>query len=170
MTYRIRPGQPGDIPRLAEVELAAALLFPVGRVPDPDQVVPEPELAEACTDGLLFVADLHGSPVGFAICSVVCGCLHLDELAVHPDHGRRGLGRRLVQRVIDEAASRALHGVSLTTFADLPWNGPFYTRMAFRTLEDGELNDFLQGVLAAERAKGLTRRIAMIRPIGDDRT
>lgn len=162
MAYRIRPAMPRDVPLLGEVELAAAVLFPAGRIPDPDQVTDESELAEACAEGLLFVADHDGVAVGFATCSVEGGHLHLDELAVHPAHGRRGLGRRLVEQVIEEAARRELAGVSLTTFADLPWNGPFYAGMGFRSLADDELNDFLRDVLALERGKGLTQRVAMV--------
>ena len=162
----VRLATTNDVPHLADVELAAAVLFPAGRIPDPDQVTAESELAEACAEGLLFVADRDGVPVGFATCSVEGAYLHLDELAVHPDHGRRGLGRRLVAAVIDAAAQRRLDGVSLTTFADLPWNGPFYAGMGFRTLADAELNDFLRDVLALERRKGLTQRVAMVRPTG----
>lgn len=165
MTYRIRRAIPRDLPLLGVVELAAAVLFPAGRIPDPDAVTDEAELAEASADGLLFVADRDGAPVGFATCSVEGEHLHLDELAVHPDHGRRGLGRRLVETVLREAAERKLAGVSLTTFADLPWNGPFYAGMGFRTLADDELDGFLHEVLARERAKGLTQRVAMVYPI-----
>ena len=163
MSYGIRKALAADVSLLGEVELAAAVLFPAGRIPDPDEVTPPAELDEARADGLLFVADLDGVPVGFATCSVEGDRLHLDELAVHPDHGRRGLGRRLVEAVIDEASARGLAGVSLTTFADLPWNGPFYTAMEFRTLSEAELDGPLAAALAHERARGLTSRIAMFR-------
>lgn len=165
MTYRIRCAVPEDVPLLSAVELAAATLFPAGRIPDPDEVTATDELHEARAEGLLFVADRDGIPVGFATCSVEGEHLHLDELAVHPDHGRRGLGRRLVARVIEAATERRLRGVSLTTFADLPWNGPFYAAMGFRILSDGEQTDLLREALRRERDRGLTNRVAMCRPV-----
>ncbi|MGE0622431.1 MAG: GNAT family N-acetyltransferase [Pseudomonadales bacterium] len=170
MSDRIRRANPQDVAWLGSVELAAATLFPPGRIPDPGEVTDASELAEACANGLLFVADADGVPVGFATCCVEGEHLHLDELAVHPDDGRRGLGRRLVTRVIEEAAARSLAGVSLTTFADLPWNGPFYTSMGFRAPPEPALGDFLREALASERARGLTNRVAMIYSIGEERT
>lgn len=165
MSYRIRKAQMRDVELLGDVELAAAALFPDGRIPDPDEVTPESEFADALADGLLLVAARHGAPVGFALCAIEGDRLHLGELAVHPDHGRRGVGRRLVQAVIDEAAARDLRGVTLTTFADLPFNGPFYESMGFRAMREADLDDGLREALAQERARGLTERIAMFRQV-----
>jgi len=165
LSYRIRKALEQDVELLGEIELAAAALFPAGRIPDPDEVTAASEFADAQADDLLLVAARDGSPVGFALCAVEGDRLHLAELAVHPDHGRRGVGRRLVQAVIDEAAARGLEGVTLTTFADLPFNGPFYQSMGFRVLPETELDSGLRGVLAHERARGLTERIAMLRTI-----
>jgi GNAT superfamily N-acetyltransferase len=160
--YRIRQAIPADLAHLAGVERAAARLFPPSRIPDPDAVTPLDELEEARSDALLFVADLDGAPIGFGTCSISDGRLHLDELAVHPDHGRRGLGRRLVETVIEAARDRGLAGVSLTTFADLPWNAPFYESLGFRVLAEAELDRFLAETLAGERRRGLTERVAML--------
>ena len=86
---------------------------------------------------------------------------------MHPDHGRCGLGRQLVRRVIDEAQIRALQGVTLTTFADIPWNGPFYRRMDFEVIKVADLTPALSATLAQERALGLTERVAMRKRMQD---
>ena len=169
MNDRIRKAIPEDVFLLGAIEREAAALFPAGRIPDVDEVTSVEDFEEGRGDGLLFVADAGAGPVGFAICSEEPDSLHLEELAVHPEHGRRGLGRRLVLAVIEEAAARGLNGVSLTTFADLPFNGPVYTGMGFRTLAEAELDERLAATLAAERSRGLTRRIAMFRPSAPDR-
>lgn len=39
--------------------------------------------------------------------------VHIHNLAVHPDHRRTGVGRFMVQHVLDDAAGRAVHSVSL---------------------------------------------------------
>jgi predicted N-acetyltransferase YhbS len=92
--------------------------------------------------------------------------LHLAGLAVHPDFGRRGIGAALVQRVLQIARDRALAGVILTTFDDLPWNGPFYRRLGFRVLAERDLSPFLAATLQRERAAGMQERVAMLAEIG----
>ena len=36
--------------------------------------------------------------------------------------------------IIQQAASRKLLGITLTTFPDLPWNAPFYAKVGFQIL------------------------------------
>ena len=61
-----------------------------------------------------------------------------------------------------------LAAVTLTTFSDIAWNGPFYRRNGFEDLQEEELTEGLRAVLDAERAAGLpmTRRGAMRRRMG----
>lgn len=164
-TAHIRLGAHSDLAALAAIERAAGQLFPAGRIPDPDQTYPRHLLEAAVDDALLFVLEAAGEAAGFAVCTRVGNRLHLDEVSVHPDHGRRGYGRALVQRVVDAAVELKLDGVSLTTFADLPWNGPFYVSMGFVPLQDDDLDGPLTDALAAEAGQGLTERIAMFRSV-----
>ncbi|MEM8769986.1 MAG: GNAT family N-acetyltransferase, partial [Pseudomonadota bacterium] len=75
----------------------------------------------------------------------------------------------------EEAAARGLEAVTLTTFADIPWNAPFYAAMGFEVLREQGLTPFLAGALEEERALGLTERVAMRLAVpvgnqkGDDR-
>ncbi len=185
--YRIRVATAADVPVLPAIEVAAGKLFPATRIPDPEAHLPEADLERARQSSLLFVVvpalqppaggtgraacEAQGAddrPVGFAVCEAGDAELHLVELSVHPDHGRRGLGRRLVERVIEEAISRSLEAVTLTTFADLPWNGPFYASMGFEVLSEQALTPFLARALDEERALGLTERVAMRLAVTDD--
>jgi ribosomal protein S18 acetylase RimI-like enzyme len=161
MNRLIRFGNRADVPLLGAIERAAGQLFPAGRIPDPDSCFPVSLLAQAADRELLFVVEVAGTVVGFATCTPVAGRLHLDELSVHPDHGRRGHGRALVETVIDAARTRGLDGVSLTTFADIPWNGPFYASMGFETIAEAALDAPLTEALTHERAIGLSGRVAM---------
>jgi hypothetical protein len=57
--------------------------------------------------------------------------------------------------------------VTLTTYADVPWNGPWYARHGFAEL--AELTPELARLRAAERAAGLDRhgrRLVMSRAVG----
>lgn len=161
-TDLIRPAKKAGLPSLAAIERAAAVLFPPGRIPDMDDVMPLDQLALGADAGLLFVATSEGEVVGFAMAQDRDDCLHLAVMAVHPAHARRGLGRKLVLAIVEEAAKRARAGVTLTTFADLPWNGPFYESVGFRVLGDYELSAALRKVLAQEETLGMSSRVAMV--------
>ena len=87
----------------------------------------------------------------------------MHEMDVLPEHGRRGLGAALVGAVVAWARRRGHHGVTLTTFRHLPWNGPFYRRLGFEALSESELTPQLAEHLHAEADAGLdpARRVAM---------
>jgi ribosomal protein S18 acetylase RimI-like enzyme len=110
---------------------------------------------------LLFIAEVEDAVVGFVVCGEADHALHLYLLAVHPNYGRRGIGRDLVVRVIEESARRRLTGVSLTTFEDLKWNAPFYQKLGFRILAPHETSANLASILSNERAAGMHQRVAM---------
>jgi GNAT superfamily N-acetyltransferase len=106
-------------------------------------------------------------PVGFACVDVVDGAAHLWQLSVLPSAGRRGLGTALVEAVCGWAAEQGLAAVTLTTFRDVPWNGPFYRRHGFREL--AELTPGLAAIRAHEVDIGddaFGARIAMRRKLG----
>ncbi|MDP6980812.1 MAG: GNAT family N-acetyltransferase [Myxococcota bacterium] len=102
-------------------------------------------------------------PVGFAWCSEDAQVTHLEELDVHPDHGRQGLGSRFLRAVLKHASERGDRAVTLTTFRHLPWNAPFYVRHGFRIVEGTALGEDLAAWLEAEAEEGLdpATRVAM---------
>ena len=69
---------------------------------------------------------------------------------MHPDHGRQGLGARLVVAACRWAARQGYEGVTLTTFRDVAWNQPFYTRLGFEIIPAEERSLALAAVLARE--------------------
>src|SRR5690349_18843714 len=54
------------------------------------------------------------------------GTAYVEEMDVLTDHGRRGLGGRLLEAVCTWAREQGHPAVTLSTFRDVPWNGPFY--------------------------------------------
>jgi N-acetylglutamate synthase-like GNAT family acetyltransferase len=163
--YRIRQGKLDDLPNLRDIELAADRLFPPGRVPETGATFPLPQLEAAVHNELLLIAEAAGGVVGFAVSAVCDRLLHLSLLAVHPDHGRRGLGTNLVLRVVEEARGRALAGVTLTTFADLKWNAPFYEKLGFHILAPDEWSPRLASLLTKEKEAGMNNRVAMLKTL-----
>jgi predicted N-acetyltransferase YhbS len=107
---------------------------------------------------------LGDAPVGFAHVEVIePNAVHLEELDVHPEHGRRGLGTRLVMAVCDWAASTGFASVTLTTFRDVPWNMPFYARLGFTVISATQLSPALRARVQDEARRGLDplTRVAM---------
>ena len=158
--YSIRLARPEDVESIPEIELAAAELF--RGTPFAEMVLgdasPLDELHHAQREGLLWIAAAPGGePVGFAFVELVAGAAHLDELDVHPDHARRGLGSELVRAVRAGARARGLPAVTLTTFREIPWNAPFYASLGFVPLTTRELGRELTALVDAEHASGLPK-------------
>ncbi|MBN1610110.1 MAG: GNAT family N-acetyltransferase [Polyangiaceae bacterium] len=177
MTYLIVAADAADFPRLASLEAAGDAQFPPGRLPgEPgSDNVPVEELEAGLADGLLWIA-VAGDDVrrpdaaasradGFALCIRRGDHLHLRQLVVEPSLQRRGIGTSFLRRVLAEASGRGCSAVTLTTFSDIPWNGPYYRKHGFRPLGPDELTKELREDLEAERSAGMRERIAMIRLI-----
>src|SRR3982751_4346278 len=95
--YRIVHARARDLHLIGAIELAAAKLLE-GHAPDTvlNETTREQDLRGAQSQGRLWVALAGDTPVGFAHVEVLePNAAYLEEIDVHPDHGRRGLGRRL---------------------------------------------------------------------------
>ena len=161
-TFLIRPARPNDLAALPGIEHAAAAHF---RTTPYAYLADEPLSDEAdLNHEYVWVAvDQDDQPIAFAIVHLLSESVHLHELDVHPDYARQGLGRRLIAIVADWARARGATALTLTTFDDVPWNGPYYTRLGFRTLDLATLSPDLQVVRQGEAEAGLpmTHRICM---------
>ncbi len=170
--YAIRLARPHDLGAIPAIEIAAAQLLD-GFAPASvlNETTTDVELQKALRDGHLWVVLAEERPVGFAhVVTIAPDSVHLEEIDVHPDHGRRGLGTRLVTHVCDWAAAASFASVTLTTFRDVPWNMPFYARLGFEVVPLAELSLALVRVVAAEARRGLdpARRVVMRRRLTPD--
>lgn len=163
---RVRPTRGTDIGRLEAVERSAATLFRA--LPDlawiaDDHVAGPDTHRTAVAQGLSWVAvDAADQPIGFLIAAVEDDTdLHVLELSVAADHQGRGDGRALMQTARREAEARALSALTLTTFAGVAWNAPFYARLGYAVLTTGTMPAYLREALAAQAEHGLTDRVAM---------
>jgi len=156
----VRPATADDLPLLAEIDTRAEALFTVAGLQLPRIVFQVDKLPNAKA---VFVQGRP--PVGFIRVEEVDGLAHVEELAVLPSHMRRGIGSALLEAACAWAASNGYRAITLITYADVPWNGPFYAARGFAevsmalTPELAELRDW-------ERTVGLDelgRRIVMWR-------
>jgi GNAT superfamily N-acetyltransferase len=167
--YAIVRARVADLPFLSEIELAAARLL-TGFAPESvlAEATPIADFEVALADGHLWVAVTEDRPVGFAQVKLLeAGSAHLDELDVHPNHGRRGLGRRLVTAVCDWAATSGMRCVTLSTFREPPWNMPFYASLGFDIVPKAEWSSAMTRIVVDETRRGLdpSRRVIMRRPV-----
>ncbi|MCP1445444.1 GNAT superfamily N-acetyltransferase [Pseudomonas sp. GGS8] len=104
-----------------------------------------------------------GELMGFLSAIEIGMELHIEELSVSQQFQGRGAGRKLLLTALEHARERELHGLTLTTFRDLPWNEPFYRQFGFETLSPAEIGPRLTTVLNNEINHGLPaqRRCAM---------
>jgi GNAT superfamily N-acetyltransferase len=163
--YVVRLAGPEHVDQLPDIERAAATRFG-DSLPKSvlTHVTPVDNLVAAQQAGLLWVAlEPAGIPVGFAVASMCGPRMHLDELDVLPEHGRKGIGSALLEAVEDYALKSDCTEIALTTFRDVPWNAPFYARVGFEVIPEQELDAELVRRLADEAALGLdrSRRVAM---------
>jgi len=115
--------------------------------------------------------DEHDHPVGYLLVDVVDGLAHVEQVSVHPAHGRKGRGRALVDGAAAWAAARGFTAMTLTTFRDVAWNGPYYERLGFEVLPGRAHGPQLRGIRQREIALGLDAwpRVAMRRTIAAGR-
>ena len=74
---------------------------------------------------------------------------------MHPDHARQGIGRALIERAAFWARAHDLPALTLPTFVEVPWNGPYDVRLGFRYLTPDEETPGLRAIRQHERDAGL---------------
>ncbi|MHB8295730.1 MAG: GNAT family N-acetyltransferase [Acidimicrobiales bacterium] len=142
------------------------LLKPFGAWPLPP-ANPAAKAAEQARTAATLVADRP--QVGFARLEVVDGHAHLGQLSVLPEYGRLGVGSALVDAACDWAHRGEHRIITLTTFADVPFNAPLYRRLGFRQLTEDEIGPELRQVVSDEAdLERFGRRITMGRPLVDE--
>ena len=133
----IRPVRPDELELLPSLEAAADSVFePLGIGPLPGPGSRE-EFAAA-----LVVLVAGDPPVGLCRIDGIAGGAHLEQLSVHPDHAGRGIGRGLLRAGCAWAAEEGHLEITLATYREVPWNGPFYASEGF--VERGSVDEFLR--------------------------
>lgn len=158
---RVAPQGDPALADLAAIEDAGERMF--AEVLDTSGWTPAPP-GEQRAEQSGFVLVAGDPPVGFAHVLDLDGHAHLEQLSVRPDRMRRGTGRALVRAALSEAIRRGHDELTLCTFAEIAWNGPFYRQLGFREIEAAAAPRAVRELRAAERASGLDeggRRVVM---------
>jgi GNAT superfamily N-acetyltransferase len=167
-----RTARTDDLGSLRNIERSAGEAFRrIGMAPVADD---EPasidDLAVYQQEGRAWVAtDEDDRPVAYTLARIVDSNAHIEQVSVHPNHARKGIGADLIQTVAAWAEQQGLAAITLSTFSEVPWNAPYYRRLGFERVPEVELTDGLRWIRDHEAARGLAQwpRVIMRRPLTD---
>lgn len=167
---RIRLATPAELPALQDIERAAGAPFRDLGMPEiaDDEPPALDQLERYRRAGRCWVAaDQRDRPVAYLLAEPVDGALHIEQVSVHPSVARQGIGRALLTHAAGRAREEGLTSLTLTTFAEVPWNAPYYARLGFRPLAGADLTPGLREIRAAEAAHvlDLWPRVCMRAPL-----
>jgi GNAT superfamily N-acetyltransferase len=153
---RIRFATAADYAAVESIENAADRLLIDWLLPE--QWPPAPSGASRASEpGYVLVAEVTdtGTAVGFVHVIESDKIAHLEQLSVLPEYSRRGYGRMLIDAAKEEARKRRHNRLTLRTYADIPWNAPFYSRAGFA--EEAPSTDFHRKLVHVEYSLELAR-------------
>jgi len=117
------------------------------------------------------ITDEADRPVAYLLADVVDGNAHVEQVSVHPAHSRQGLGSTLLDTAAMWAGQHDLAALTLTAYADVPWNAPYYQRLGFHVLDEAQMTAGLRRIREHEAARGLAAwpRVTMRRSVCSQR-
>ena len=155
----VRLGSDTDLAVMQEIERSAGELFRnLGMVAvADDEPATVTELGRYVDDGRAWVLDLGEAQVGYLLVDIVDGTAHIEQVSVRAGYTGNGYGRRLINTAIGWAREHGYPSLTLTTFTDVPWNGPYYRRLGFRPIPDDQITPELRALREHEAQHGLDR-------------
>lgn len=148
--WTLRPAKPSDAPALTQC-VAAAYRHYIPRIGKP----PGPMLADYAEEiarHQVWVVEEHGHIVGGLVLVPYQDYILLDNIAVHPHHQGRGIGRALLVHADTEALAQGYSELRLYTHATMTENIALYSRIGWvethRGQQDGYDRVFMRKRLA----------------------
>ena len=129
MAYSFRPAAAPDASKVAELVDAA-----YGHYVERIGVLPGPmtdDYAEVIGTHRVTVAEQHGAVVGVIVLAVTDEGFLVDNVAVHPGHRGRGLGRALLELAEAEARRAGFDSIYLYTHEKMTENLALYAKIGY---------------------------------------
>jgi len=169
--FPIRPGHENELALALDIDDDACVMFvdfdPRFDLSLPDDhpfvVAERSRWADAARLGrLLFACTPSAEPVGFVALGYVDGQPIVEQLSVRRAWTRRRIGRALLDRA--RRWSTGSGQLWLTTYASVPWNGPWYERMGFTRADPATCGPELLARFEHERdaLPAADQRVAMV--------
>lgn len=169
---RIRLASADEIHKVAPLERAAAEVFRtigMDAVAD-DAPITETTLLQAVEEQRLWFAVEYGVLKAYLLGDFLPQSLHIDQVTVHPDASRRGLGALMIESVSADPRSKERGLLTLTSFANVPWNAPYYERIGFLDIAESDWPEGVAEKVAAEQGTDMAAwpRVVMQRIIPEE--
>lgn len=166
----IRAARRDELEKLREIERAAGSIFrELGMDAIADDEPPSTAtLAGLQAAGRAWVStDDADEPVAYLLMQVINASAHIEQVSVHPRAARQGVGRALIETAASWARDNGFKALTLATYRDVPWNGPYYERLGFQIFDDAHITPGLRRLRAEKAAAGLDRwpRVVMRRSL-----
>ena len=154
--------------RLVDVEVEAGQLFhTVGMSKVAEDVPDRGDLREAIDRAQVWVAQVGAEIAGYITAEVLDGNAHVAQVSVAPAYAGRRIGRALLELVEAWGRDARCPATTLTTFKDVPWNGPYYLRLGYQVLATSHVGPELARTMTHEASlPGIdgSLRCAMVKP------
>ncbi|MGP4990230.1 GNAT family N-acetyltransferase, partial [Glutamicibacter ardleyensis] len=170
MAFMIRAAQVDDVRLLPGIERAADTVF-VGEgmasIAD-GETMPIHVFLQYQNQGRAWVdTDDFDQPVAYLLLDLIDDVAHIEQVSVLPTHAGLGIGRQLIGMAAEWARQQGYAALTLTTFAEVPWNAPYYARLGFDIVPTSQLSPGLRRIREHEASIGLDQwpRVAMRCPL-----
>jgi N-acetylglutamate synthase-like GNAT family acetyltransferase len=146
--FDLRPARTDDLARLQFISAQARQRYRL--IPELAHIADAPPLAasrfESCR---VEVAEERGElqVIGFAAVRLLDGLLYLDNISIAADASGRGMGAALLASAVMHAATLKMPAVSLTTFKNPIWNGPWFRKHGFQPMPASQIGVGLRAVM-----------------------
>ncbi|EKG33958.1 GNAT family N-acetyltransferase [Pseudomonas avellanae] len=148
MKFDLRLSQDNDLSDLIRLSAQARVRYKI--IPSLAHVADSPALSEerfnVCR--VMVAVDRDSQRViGFAAMRPLDGLLYLDTIAVDPEASGNGVGEGLLLSVMAHAHAQQVKAVSLTTFREPLWNGPWFRKHGFSLMPQAHVGAGLRAVI-----------------------
>ncbi|KAG9237801.1 putative acetyltransferase [Amylocarpus encephaloides] len=156
--FGVRSARSSDIPLLEHVERSAADSF---RTVGLEHLLDGPTVKVAVlmnmarTNHLWVAVNDWDQPIGFLGGEDLQGNFHIDEISVVQEYQGRGVGRALMRMMMEQVRGEGYKYATLTTFKDVPWNGPWYQKLGFKEINPRAMKKQYSQILKEEAERGL---------------
>ncbi|KAK4503866.1 hypothetical protein PRZ48_004781 [Zasmidium cellare] len=144
--YRLRPGTADDFEAIDRIGITAVRRYDgILELSNLKNVVglSKEKLQQWLDDGKVFVVEdtsKGNEPVGFASAFPKDDVLYVNEVVVDLACQGKGVGGLLMKAILDWARDRKQNEgktskVSLMTYAEVPWNAPWYRKFGFKDVD-----------------------------------
>lgn len=144
--FRLRTASALDIPQIRAIGGSATKKF--GSIPELADLADDLEepltIQQWLALGRIYLAEELGSAIGFISAYPLDVALYVQEMSVLESHQGKGVGKFLMEAVQQWALVRSMQDrakarVSLITYAEVPWNGPWYLKRGFKEVEPADI-------------------------------